>query len=103
MGNKCPLQTPREVQTNLTALGFSSKRTKGSHEQWERPGDHILPRKLVTVDLSHRQFSIRLMKWMIDQSGFSQQEFCTGVMNAERLKAAPPIPTAVPEPSKKIG
>jgi len=91
MGKKLPLLKPKEVQTNIKNLGFKYKRTDGSHETWERLADALLPRKVVTVDVGKRQFSKDLMKRMIRQSGFSADEFCTGVMNK-------PTPTPVPKP-----
>jgi predicted RNA binding protein YcfA (HicA-like mRNA interferase family) len=93
MGKKLPLLKPREVQANIKALGFKYKRTDGSHETWERLPDTILrERKVVQVDVGKRQFDAFLMKMMIRQSGFSREEFCTGVMN--KPAAATPTPVA---------
>jgi len=81
MGRKLPLLKPREVEANLEALGFVLKRTTGSHKQYARAADGVRNRAIVTVDVGKRQFSSDLMKSMIRQSLFSQEEFCSGVMN----------------------
>lgn len=79
MGKKLPKLKLREVKANLTALGFRWKRTDGSHETWERLADGSRKRAIVTVDNGKSQFDDFLMKSMIRQSGFSKDEFCTGV------------------------
>lgn len=81
MGKKLPLLKPREVKANLRALGFIYKRTDGSHETWERAASGKRIRAVVTVDVGKAQFDKYLMKMMIRQSKFGQEEFCTGVMN----------------------
>ena len=91
MGKKLPLLKPREVKANLKALGFAYKRTDGSHETWERLADDKHKRAVVTVDVGKTQFDAYIMKMMIRQSEFSQDEFCTGVMNKP---AASPKPVA---------
>ncbi len=80
MGKRLPKLKLREVKANLTALGFRWKRTEGSHETWERPADKKRIRAVVTVDVGKKQFDDYLMKMMIRQSGFSAEEFCTGVI-----------------------
>jgi len=98
MGKKMPLLKPREVIANIEALDFKHKRTDGSHAQYERPADATHLRAVVTVDVAMSQFSKRLMKSMIRQSGFSQDEFCTGVAKG---KTGPVLaPKQVPEGSK---
>jgi predicted RNA binding protein YcfA (HicA-like mRNA interferase family) len=82
MGKKLPLLKPREVEANLRALGFVHDRTVGSHKQYVRAADGVRLRAIVTVDVAQDQFSKRLMKSMIRQSLFAQEEFCSGVMNA---------------------
>ena len=48
--------TPHEVIRVLKALGFSSKRTRGDHQQWE---GHISgKRRVVTVQLIQGEYSI---------------------------------------------
>ena len=78
MGNKLPLLKPREVEANLKALGFVHVRTIGSHKQYERIADGTRKRAIVTVDVGKAQFSRELMKSMIRQSLFTQEEFCSG-------------------------
>jgi predicted RNA binding protein YcfA (HicA-like mRNA interferase family) len=86
MGKRLPHLKPREVRANIRSLGFVHKRTNGSHETWERIADAIIPqRKIVQVDVGKSQFDDRLMKSMIRQSGFSSEEFCTGILNPARL------------------
>lgn len=98
MGKKLPKLKPREVKSNLKALGFSWKRTDGSHETWERAADSIITeRKIVTVDVGKTQFDDYLMKMMIRQSGCGREAFCTGVMDES---AATPVATTVPAPAK---
>lgn len=92
MGRKLPLLKPREVRANLIALGFSHKRTDGSHETWERPADANHKRAVVTVDAGKSQFDKHLMKMMIRQSTFTQEQFCTGVTGN-----ADPAPNPVTE------
>ncbi len=90
MGNKLPLQKPREVQANIKALGFKYKRTDGSHETWERVADAIITeRKVVTVDVGKEQFDQFLMLSMIRQSGFKRDEFCSGRINKSRTANIP--------------
>lgn len=91
MGTKLPLLKPREVEANLKALGFVHMRTVGSHKQYVRAADGVRLRAIVTVDVGHEQFSKNLMKTMIRQSLFSQEEFCTGVMS---VTAPAPKPVA---------
>jgi len=88
MGSKMPLLKPREVKANIEALGFVYKRTVGSHAQYERPADSAHKRAVVTVDVAMTQFSKRLMKSMIRQSTFSQDEFCTGVARGKATSKA---------------
>jgi predicted RNA binding protein YcfA (HicA-like mRNA interferase family) len=89
MGKRLPKLKPREVKTNLTALGFRWKRTDGSHETWERPADGTRKREIVTVDIAEQQFDNYLMKSMIRQSGFTQTEFCTGIIKKPTPAPAP--------------
>ena len=95
MGKKLPLLKPREVRSNLKSLGFTHRRTDGSHEQWERPADESHPRATVTVKASCNQFSAWLMKMMIRESMLTQEEFCSG-----QLKKTAIIPVKV-EPEGK--
>lgn len=70
-----PLLKPKEVIAILIALGFSCKRTDGSHSHYERPASEGRERAIVTVDLGYDQFSTRMMKNIIGQSKFSRTEF----------------------------
>jgi predicted RNA binding protein YcfA (HicA-like mRNA interferase family) len=94
---KLPLQTPKEVQANLKSLGFVFKNQVGSHKQYERPADATRQRAVVTVDVGKSQFSKDLMKNMIRQSRFSQDEFCSGVAKTPILTQKTVV-QVVPEP-----
>jgi len=90
MGYKLPLLKPGEVCHNLENLGFRFKRQDGSHAQYERPAYGVMIRRVVTVDMAKRNgFSRDLMKSMIRQSGFSAEEFCTG-MAVKTVVQVPP-------------
>ena len=95
MGKKLPLLKPREVEANLRSLGFKHARTVGSHKIYVRAADGARRRAVVPVDVGHTQFSARLMKNMIRESLFSQEEFCSGVMNEPH-----PAPKPVEEGGK---
>jgi predicted RNA binding protein YcfA (HicA-like mRNA interferase family) len=95
MGKKLPLLKPREVEANLRSLGFVHARTVGSHKQYVRAADGVRLRAIVTVDVGQDQFSVRIMKSMIRQSLFTQEEFCSGVANAPN-----PAPRPVTEGNK---
>jgi predicted RNA binding protein YcfA (HicA-like mRNA interferase family) len=71
-----PPLTPSEVVGILNALQFKFKRQAGSHAHYERlPDEELDERKIVTVDMTHSQFSVRMIKSMISQSGFKRHEF----------------------------
>ena len=60
----------------MKELKFKPKRQTGSHAHYERlPDEKLDERKIVTVDMSHSQFSVRVMKNMISQSEFKRHEF----------------------------
>jgi predicted RNA binding protein YcfA (HicA-like mRNA interferase family) len=82
MGKKPPHLKLREVEANLISLGFKFKNQVGSHKQYERPADGKRRRAVVTVDVGKGQFDHFLMKSMIRQSGFSAEEFCTGIVKS---------------------
>lgn len=73
MPRRNPPLTPREVRNVLEAQGFEHDRTEGSHEQWV--GNYGGSKRVVTVDAAEKEFSNRLMKSMIRQSGMSRDEF----------------------------
>jgi predicted RNA binding protein YcfA (HicA-like mRNA interferase family) len=70
-----PPLKPSEVMAILAALGFTLKRTKGSHHHYERTAGNPPQRRLVTVDTAVSDFSDDLIKSMIRQSGVSREEF----------------------------
>lgn len=86
---KLPLQTPREVEANLRSLGFVLKNQVGSHRQYEKTATTTRKRAVVTVDVGHSQFSKRIMKLMIRQSLYSQEEFCSGVAREPDIPLVP--------------
>lgn len=65
--------TPDELMTVLKAFGFSKKRTRGDHEQWE--GWTNETRRVVTVQLIRGKYSITRMKTLIQNMGLSVNEF----------------------------
>ncbi len=71
MPKKYPPLTPREVVQVLNELGFVLDRQKGAHAQYKHP----VKKTLVTVDMGVSEFRDTLMKSMIDQSGFSREDF----------------------------
>jgi len=76
MGKRYPPLDRAQVETILKHLGFSVKRQKGSHSQWE--GYTKGKRRIVTVDhLKSRKekYGPRLLQKMIEQSGLSKKEF----------------------------
>jgi len=83
---KYPNLTPSEVSSILLKMGFSKDRQDGSHQQWECPRNGRYPRSIVTVDVSHQQFSDERMKNMIRQSNRSREEFY-GATKRTALKA----------------
>jgi predicted RNA binding protein YcfA (HicA-like mRNA interferase family) len=102
MGKKLPLLKPREVEANLSALGFRHARTVGSHKQYVRDSDGVCPRAIVTVDVGKTQFDAYLMKMMIRQSLLSQEEFCSGIL--KESKSEPTLePALAPEPITAVG
>jgi predicted RNA binding protein YcfA (HicA-like mRNA interferase family) len=94
---KLPFLKPREVEANLRALGFVHVRTKGSHKIYVRAADGVRKKAIVPVDMGHAQFSANLMKNMIRESLFSQEEFCSGQIKKPAL-ALIPVPEMSPEP-----
>jgi predicted RNA binding protein YcfA (HicA-like mRNA interferase family) len=89
---KLPLLTPREVRANLTKLGFTHKRTDGSHETWQRPADAAHIRAVVTVDAAESRFGPWLMTKMIGQSKLTKEEFCSGQLKNSPAPEAAKVP-----------
>lgn len=77
---KYPPLTPSEVVAIVGGLGFCFDRREGSHAHYERKatagsGTGPAQRKVVTIDMSIREFDDFLIKSMIRQSGFTREEF----------------------------
>ncbi len=65
-----------EIESVLIKLGFSPKRTKGSHTQWEGYTKGV--RRVVTVDhmkSRKEKYGHLLTRKMIEQSGLNKKEF----------------------------
>ena len=73
MPKKYPPLTPEEVIRILKERSFTYTRTTGSHEQYE--GIVRGKRRSVVVDLHYGQFTVKLIKYMIGQSGLTREEF----------------------------
>lgn len=84
-----PPLSPDEVIEILTALGFSHKRTTGSHAHYERPASASCERAIVTVDLAEKEFDRSLMQSMIRQSKVPRQRFY-GATKPSAKKASVP-------------
>lgn len=72
---KYPPLTPSEVKAIIVALGFTWKRTHGSHSHYERAAMGKFPRSVVTVDDHYPECAENLIKNMIRQSNHSRDEF----------------------------
>ena len=70
-----PPLTPSDVVRILEALGFKYRNQVGSHKHYERVADQKRRRSVVTVDMAIGEFADPLIKNMIDQSGFSRDQF----------------------------
>ena len=74
-----------EIIAILGALGFVEDRQRGSHAHYVRPADPPeptaecplpKPRCVVTVDMGYSEINDpRLLKYIVQQSGFSREEF----------------------------
>lgn len=74
MGNrKYPPLKQSEMVAIFVALGFARDRTS-KHPCYERDADAIRRRKVVPID-DYDEFDETLIKSMIEQSGFSREEF----------------------------
>ncbi len=73
MPKKYPPLTPEEVIRILKERSFTYTRTTGSHEHYE--GIVRGKRRSVVVDLHYGQFTVKLIKYMIGQSGLTREEF----------------------------
>lgn len=72
---KYPPLTPSEVVEIVKALSFTFKKQTGSHAHWERLADATKKRAVVTIDMAVSDFWEDIIKKMINQSGFSREEF----------------------------
>jgi predicted RNA binding protein YcfA (HicA-like mRNA interferase family) len=76
MGKKrYPPLTPKQVVSILEELSFSFKRQDGSHAQYEKLAADGKTRTVVTVDMAVDEFWVDLIKNMIQQSGYTREEF----------------------------
>jgi len=76
MGGQYPPLDRRQVESILKALGFSVKRQKASHAQWE--GYTKGQRCIVMVDhlkSKKEKYGHKLLGRMIQQSGLTKKEF----------------------------
>jgi len=76
MGGKYPPLDRSQVEYVPKQLGFTVKRQRSSHSQWE--GYTKGQRRIVTVDhLKSRKekYGAKLLQKMIQQSGLSKKEF----------------------------
>jgi len=73
MPKRSPPLTPKEVIAILRVRGLVYDHSRGSHEYYS--GILKGERRFVTVDTNYREFSIRRIKDMIDQSGLTREEF----------------------------
>ena len=70
-----PPLTPNEVVSIVETLGFSLKRTTGSHRHYEKLAQDGKTRRVVTVDMAIDEFWPDIIKSMISQSGYKREEF----------------------------
>ena len=73
MPKRYPPLTPPEVSSILSARGFVSDRSKGSHVQYRGTIRGVT--RYVTVDTGKHEYSDFLMQSMIRQSGMTREEF----------------------------
>jgi predicted RNA binding protein YcfA (HicA-like mRNA interferase family) len=76
MGNRFPSLDRAQVETILKNLGFTPKRQKGSHAQWE--GYVKNKRRIVTVDhykSKKEKYGRKLLSKIYQQAGLSKKEF----------------------------
>ena len=73
MPRKYPPLTPEEIRRILCVRGFVHDSTTDSHELYRALSRGKIRR--VTVDQHYREFSDRLIVYMIDQSGLTREEF----------------------------
>jgi predicted RNA binding protein YcfA (HicA-like mRNA interferase family) len=87
---KYPPLRPSDVVSILKALGFVFKRQDGTaHAHWELLRCPRGQRRLVSVDMAYAEFDDFLMKNMIDQSGFSRDQFYGATKRSARKGNVP--------------
>ena len=70
----------------VQALGFRFKRQDGSHAHYEKLADATGLRRLVTVDVSMREFREDIVKSMIRQCGVKREDFyCATKRTARKI------------------
>jgi predicted RNA binding protein YcfA (HicA-like mRNA interferase family) len=76
MGKTYPPLDREQVEVILDKIGFSIKRQRASHAQWE--GYVKGKRRIVTVDhlkSKKEKYGPTLLRKMIEQTGLSKEEF----------------------------
>ncbi|HID87074.1 MAG TPA: addiction module toxin, HicA family [Anaerolineae bacterium] len=73
MPRKYPPLTPDEVVRILRARGFDYDHSRGSHEYYKGTIKGI-PRT-VTVDVHYGEFDAKMIRFLLDQSGLTREEF----------------------------
>jgi predicted RNA binding protein YcfA (HicA-like mRNA interferase family) len=73
VGRKYRPLTCKEVKRILRSLGFEFQRQKGSHEHWKAVVKGKM--RLVTVDCPKEPFVAPLLTLMVEQSGYSKDEW----------------------------
>jgi len=73
MPKKYPPLTPDEVIRILRARGFDHDHSRGSHEYYKGIIRGI-PR-MVTVDVHYKEFDVRMIRFLLSQSGLTREEF----------------------------
>lgn len=74
--SKLPLLSSRQITAALKRAGFVPQaKSKGSHQTWRRPGPPGKPSYVVVVVLGRREVSRGVLKSIIAQSGYSEEEF----------------------------
>jgi len=80
MGKTYPPLDREQVESILVKLGFSVKRQKASHAQWE--GYLKGKRRIVTVDhlkSKKEKYGPTLLRKMIEQTGLSKEGFYSNI------------------------
>jgi len=73
MPKKYPPLTPDEVVRILRARGFDYDHSRGSHEYHKGMIKGVS--RMVTVDTHCREFDARMIRFLLNQSGLTREEF----------------------------